>query len=248
MSKSSTVAYDVTGVSVWTDREEDDGPPEPLPSDAEVRRRTEDLCRRGLAWIADRYGLTEATVRDYELGLEWRGRRGAEPWLSIPIRDADGALVNVRRRYAGKRPELHATGEKYRNLKGRGEVRGYPAHRLPPEGARLLVCCGEADALVFRQATGLAAVTSTGGASNWPESGWDDLAARFDVTVIYDRGEEEFARRIADRLGARFRALPQDLPVGTDLADLYRECGSDALRALLPTRPRRVVRRRKAAA
>ena len=117
----------------------------------------------------------------------------------------------------------------------------YLADRLPSRGSPLLVCCGEFDAMILRQATGLAAVTSTGGASNWPE-GWDDLAARFAVTVTYDRGEEGFAADVGCRLHARIVNLPADLPRGTDLADLYGLRGAAALRQLVQT-PRKRVKR-----
>lgn len=224
------IEYDVTDVSVWDERPEPAGPTEALPTPQQLLLRQRDLHEhvRCVEWIGRRYGLRARTLRRYEIGLElrWDG-----PWLSIPIRDADGALVNVRRRYLGPKRELHATGRKYRNLTGRGEPRLYPAHRLPAEGSPLVVCCGELDALVHRQAARVAAVTSTGGASTWP-TGWDDLGSRFDVTVTYDRGEEAFAERVAERLGARALPLPATLPVGTDLADLYREGGAAALRRL----------------
>lgn len=234
------IPYDVSDVSVWIERPETKGPPEPLPSPRRLRAQRLDLHDhpRLVAWLAERYGLLPSTLREYEIGLDWRPDG---PWVTIPIRDAAGALVNVRRRYIGGKPWLYETGRKYRNLTGRGEPRLYPANRLPLDGSRLLVCCGEFDALVFRQVTGLAAVTTTGGASNWPV-GWDDLATRFDVTVTYDRGEEPFAEVVARRLGARVSHLPVDLPIGTDLASLYKSGGATALRAV-SSPPRRVIRR-----
>jgi hypothetical protein len=218
------------------------GRPEPLPTLRKIHQRTEDLFtyRWVVAKLQRRYGLTPETLRDFEIGLEVD--RKDPPWISIPIRDANGTLVNVRRRYFGPKPELHATGRKYRNLTGRRDARLYPAHRLPAEGSRLVVCCGEFDALAARQA-GIAAVSSTGGANTWP-GGWDDLATRFDVTVTFDRGEEALAEHIADRLGARVMHLPADLPRGTDLAQLYVERGPAGLRAAV--RRGRVVRRRGA--
>lgn len=236
-SEARRITYDLTDISVWEERPEPGGPPEPLPSAAQLATRTRDLLHRpqAVGWVERRYGLTPETLRAYEIGLEWRP---SGPWLAIPIRDGDGALVNVRRRYVGRKPALHETGRKYRNLKGRGEPRLYLAHRLPPEGSPLVVCCGEFDALVFRQATGLAAVTSTGGANNWP-AGREDLAERFDVTFAYDRGEEVYAELIARRLGARVASLPADLPHGTDLADLYRSGGAKTLRRLLRGSARR---------
>jgi DNA primase len=137
-------------------------------------------------------------------------------------------LVNVRRRYFGAKPELHKTGLKYRNLTKRGEARLYPAHRLPAPGSHVLVCCGEFDALAARQA-GIAAVTSTGGANFWCE-GDEHLLDDYRVTVTYDPGEEPWAERVADRLGARH--IPATWPRGTDLARLYAERGPAELRRL----------------
>ena len=127
--------------------------------------------------------------------------------------------------------ELHKTGRKYRNLRGRGEAALYPAHRLPAQGLAPTRLLREFDALAARQA-GIAAVTTTGGADTWPE-GWDDLARHYCVTVTYDRGEEPWAERVADRLGARVIHLPADLPRGTDLARLSVERGPDRLRRIV---------------
>src|SRR5215211_5657602 len=119
------VTYDLTDVSVVEAEREPDGPPEPLPSAAAIRQRTRDLLRnwQTVAALQRRYGLTVETLREFEIGLELQRRDG--PWISIPIRDEGGRLVNVRRRYFGRKAELRATGRKYRNLTGRSEARLY---------------------------------------------------------------------------------------------------------------------------
>lgn len=102
------IPYDVTDVSVWDEMAQQDGPPEALPSEVTLRQRTRDLLRRpnGLEALRRRYGLTSATLTEFEIGLEFR-RAGDEPWISIPIRDQYRTLVNVRRRYFGSEPALH---------------------------------------------------------------------------------------------------------------------------------------------
>ena len=225
------IKYDLTGLASVIEVEcEHSGRVEPLPSPTALRQRTRDLFDRprAVAALQRRYGLLPETLREFEIGLELQRRDG--PWISVPIRDQEGLLVNVRRRYFGRKPELHETGRKYRNLTGRSEPRVYPAHRLPPEGAALLVCCGEFDALAARQA-GLAAVTTTGGVSVWPDL--EQLKGHWDVTVTLDRGEEEFAERLASHLRARVVHLPAELPLGADLARLYVERGAAGLRAAL---------------
>jgi hypothetical protein len=232
------IEYDLTDVeaSVFEEVDRDDGPPEPLPSPITIRLRTRDLLARPefVAALQKRYGLLPETLREFEIGLELQRRDG--PWISIPIRDEDGELVNVRRRYFGRKEELNRTGRKYRNLTGRSEARLYPADWLPPEGSSLIVCCGEFDALAARQAR-IAAVTSTGGANVWCE-GWDDLARRFDVTITFDRGEEVYAEALARQLGGGARAshLPASLAAGADLAGVYAQRGPDGLRTALNLR------------
>ena len=186
------------------------------------------LASRFMPYVTKVYGLSAETAVTHGLGLDWN-RDG--PWIHFPVRDQSGVIVNNRRRYVGPKPELHASGHKYRNLTGRGEPRLYLAHELRPEGGPLIVTGGEFKALILQQ-LGIAAVSSTGGVSNWPAE-WDDLASRFDVTVVYDRGEEVYADALGRRLGAQVLYLPRHLAPRVDLSDLAREHGHDWLRRFI---------------
>ena len=170
--------------------------------------------------LADRYGLTDRTVREFELGLM---ERQSGPWVTIPVRDGQGKLINVKSRYIGRSPKIN-DAIKYLNWRGHGAAALYPAHRLPPPGSRVLIVCGMFDAIVGRQ-YGWDTVTSTAGVNvPWPPD-WEDIAEHWDVTVLFDRGEEPWADRLAAQLGCRAVHLPAGLPPGTDLADMFTQHG-----------------------
>lgn len=222
------IPYDLSGVSLLRDDAEPERPPQPLPSEQEVRRRHRELLADPalLRRVRRRWPLGTRTLRTFEVGAALRPDGW---WAWIPVRDEAGGLVNVKRRYLGNDPNLNVTGRKYRNWPGHGRPRLYPAHRLPPEGSPLLVLCGEADVMTVWQVAGVPAVTTTGGVDTWPKEG-DDLGRQFNVTVMFDRGEEAWASRLAVRLGGQVARLPYELPHGTDLSDLAREWGPKQLR------------------
>ncbi len=129
-------------------------------------------------WLRDARGLTDRTIKRYEIGWDASRRR-----YTIPIRDERGNLVNIRlysaesgpkminyvdgdHRY-GSPPRLYGVDELVKHLTG-----------------QVIVCEGEWDRLLLCQ-EGFTAVTGTHGAGTFrPE--WADYFAGKDVVVLYD--------------------------------------------------------------
>jgi DNA primase len=156
--------------------------PAPLPTDAEIARWRGAL--RGSpasAYLTGQRGLSANTINRYELG--WNGNQ-----ITLPIRDAEGLIVNVRRRALGP-------GQPFKGLVGRGSQL-FPASALAKSGP-IAICEGEFDAMLLNQG-GFAAVTSTAGAGHWnPE--WTPLLSGRVVAVIYDvDAENKAAQRAAE--------------------------------------------------
>jgi hypothetical protein len=188
--------------------------PAPLPSEGTIAGLRSRLLssRRPLAWLRRR-GISEATVRQFELG--WNG--GA---IVFPVRVEAGELVNVRFRLLD--PEADP---KVRGLSGRG-AQLYPD--VPADGP-ILLCAGELDALLARQ-RGLPAVTTTCGA-RLPDHLVCELGGRR-VAVVYDVGEETAAETTAAKLraaGSEAWAVRLGLPKkGDDLTDWFLKYGRTA--------------------
>lgn len=123
-------------------------------------------------------GLTLDTLRVHEVGYD----EGRERWV-LPVRDSDGALVNMRR-YDPSPPE---GTPKMKNAAGHGSPpRLYPHGNL--NGDTVLVCEGEWDALLSTQ-HGYPAVTGTHGVMTWlPE--WSKQLAGKHVTICFDNDKE----------------------------------------------------------
>lgn len=177
----------------------------PLPSSSTVRSWALRLRRREprlLRWAHTERGLNTTTLRRHRLGYD-----GAA--LTLPVYAA-GELVNVRRRAL-------ATGAepRYRGLAGRG-AQLYPD--VPATGP-VLLCAGELDALVARQA-GLPAVSTTCGAT-LPSYLAPALAGRR-VAVAYDAGEDP-TLSVGFLLAEGADAWPVTLPLdhGQDLTDWF---------------------------
>jgi hypothetical protein len=176
-------------------------PEEPTPIDeavaAEYHARL--LERRDvLAELGRRRGLTQATVERFQLGHD-----GARYF--IPIRDAEGRLMNIRR-YA-----LDASGPN-KMISWRA---GYGTARLFPMGNLLAVepgdtvflMEGEMDCLLANQC-GLRAVTTTGGAGTWREV-WNEQFRDLHVVICYDVDEagRAGARHVAEQLVGLARSV-----------------------------------------
>lgn len=120
-------------------------------------------------------GIDDLVIAKYEIGFdEGRGR------YSIPIRDADGSLVNIRRYDSKATPKMT-------NAMGHGSPpRLFPLRSLSAD--EVLICEGEWDALVSTS-HGIPAVTGTHGAATWNPR-WSKLFEDKHVLVCYDNDRE----------------------------------------------------------
>jgi hypothetical protein len=176
-----------------------------------------------LDWLMGERGLLEETIVRYRLGWD----RDTET-ITLPVYDAEGRIVNLRRRRLGQ-------GEPFKGLYGRG-AQLYPLIAIAVRGA-LVVCEGEFDALLLNQ-FGIPAITSTAGAGHWnPE--WTPLLSGRCCAVLYDVDAESVAERRAEEFReAGVRAFAVRLSRGgfrgkQDVSDVLREWSPAKLRQLI---------------
>jgi len=134
----------------------------------------DEACR----WLRDKRGLSDETLKKYEIGWDVKRQR-----YTIPIRDERGNVVNVRLYSAKKKPKIiNYTEGKFRYG---SPPRLYGLDELVKEQVdRVILCEGEWDRLLLRQ-EGFMAVTGTHGASTFrPE--WIPYFKNKDVVILYD--------------------------------------------------------------
>lgn len=133
-------------------------------------------------WLIKHRGMKRKTLARYLIG--WDGQR-----YTIPVFDADGRVVNVRR-YDPDTPTrkiIHYTEKRGdKTLKYGKPARLYGIDELAHADAKTLVHVteGEWDRLMLAQA-GWLAVTGTHGAKTWLEE-WNKAFKGRDVVLLYD--------------------------------------------------------------
>jgi hypothetical protein len=126
--------------------------------------------------LVSRRGVDEEILEAYEIG--WDASQRA---YTIPIRDADGEIMNVRR-YQFDPPNDR---RKIWSVSGMGSpARLYPIDVLGDDHDELVVCEGEWDALVTIQ-NGFACITRTAAASVW-DSAWGEYFQDKIVYLVHD--------------------------------------------------------------
>lgn len=153
-------------------------------------------------------GISDEVIAEFKLG--WDSDR-----VWIPIRDTDGAIVNVRKwKPQAKRDKVIPFGP------------GYNRPRLFPQPITsewVLLVEGEMDCLTARS-LGLPAHTGTGGADTWPSEFTKELAGKR-VVVCYDtdpsgkKGAAAVAARLAGK-AAQVQVLTLPLSGTSDQKDL----------------------------
>lgn len=216
------------------------GVPAELPTVAKLTGWNAALLshKRALGYVRNEYGLRRDTIARYAVGYAEHGAPGKYreyAAYTLPVFNADGDIVNLRKRFWPETPR-----DKYVGLGGRGSQL-YPD--MPETGAQTafdaILVAGEFDALVGRQLR-LPTVSTTCGA-RLPEELASEFAG-YRVVVMYDVGEERAARRSVEvLLGAgASEAWVVRLPMrrkGADLSSWYSSGGhrNDLLKVI--TRP-----------
>jgi hypothetical protein len=202
---------------------------EELPSRAKVEDWMETLLRADeqLAYLKRR-GLSQQTIAEYDIG--WDAYRRV---YTIPVYDADGALLNVRR-YNPSPPDDQP---KIKNTSGHGEVRLYPMLALSQlaRGASVVLVEGEWDCLLTRQ-MGYDAFTVTGGVGKW-RSHFTPFFQGMHVAIAYDcddagmKGASKIAALLGETVASvKIVALPfeQTKKSGKDIGDFWLDRSADA--------------------
>lgn len=147
----------------------------PLPEEADIERWQKALIGSptALGELLEKRGITRDTIKEFDLGYDVRIQR-----YTIPIRSADGELLNVRRYRMGA-----AAGDKMIGITGHNTTNLFPRSVLAAH-TEVVLAEGEMDALIGNQ-FGFPTVTATGGAKRMPE----EIAALFagkTVFICYD--------------------------------------------------------------
>jgi hypothetical protein len=197
-----------------------------------------------LAYLLDERGLTDATIRRWELGYD-----SAADAITIPVRDASNALLGIKRRLLSP----PTSKDKVRNSVGLAAL--YPLATFDEDPPAVVLCEGELDALVLLQ-HGVSAVTTTTGTQGWDKhSEWAQWFVGRQVAVIYDAGSYALAAERANQL--RREGAPRTWPVdlmrtglaqNEDVTDWFVKYGRTAheLRQLIKNERRRSRTRRAA--
>lgn len=178
-------------------------------------------------------GLWPNTLRRFEVG--WDSDRNA---YTIPVRDADGKYVNIRR----YNPRPAEGRRKIWGIKGLNVPRIYPIEVLADDPDEVIICEGEWDAQITNQ-YGFTCVTRTASAVTWKPS-WNKL---FKGKVVYlchdmDQAGQEANRKVGLALSvvaAEVKVVRLPYPLaekhGKDLTDywLAHEGDPDEFRRLL---------------
>lgn len=167
-----------------------------------------------------RRGLSSDSLAEYEIG--WDSRTQA---YTIPVRDINGELVNVRFYQLDPAEDRR----KIWGVAGHGDPVLYPIDHLL-DGNEIIVCEGELDAILTKQ-HGFNTITKTGGAKVWhPE--WNQHFAGMVVYICNDMDKDGRAgsRKIATALKTVADevyevSLPYEVEPkhGKDLTDFWLE-------------------------
>lgn len=185
--------------------------------------------RLPLKEFVEKRGINRSSIRKRLIGWDMRANA-----YTIPIFDAKGDLVNVRR-YS---MQADTDRRKIWSISGRGGAVLYPVDQL--ESDVIIVCEGELDALVTGQ-NGYAAITRTGAAKVWDVE-WSKLFKGKLVYLCHDADNAGVAanQTVAKHLyrfarELRIISLPYGITDkhGKDLTDFWREHDAERFELLL---------------
>jgi len=182
----------------------------PLPDADKIEKWTQQLLanKTKLKALQEARGLTRETIVDFQLG--WDGSR-----YTIPVREADGTLVNVRRYQLGA-----SSGQKMLNLPGHGAAHIYRADILAANDT-IVITEGEMDCILLNQ-EGIPAVTHTAGAATFRAAWAKDFRGKT-VFIAYDadKAGRDGAKKVLNLLaGFAVDTYLVDIPETTKGADI----------------------------
>lgn len=184
----------------------------------------------------DRRGIEDVTLDEFEIG--WSDEDRA---YTVPIRDADGNLLNIRL----YRIDHQQGTTKIWSWGGKGmDASAIYPERVLKENDRIIIAEGEWDALMLNQ-YGFPAVTGTTGAKQW-QTKWNRKFTGKDVIVCYDRdkaGDDGAEKVVTELTGIAHSVSVLELPLewrergGLDVTDYLYKLGNTAadFAALLKT-------------
>lgn len=193
--------------------------PVAMPTNKQLKLWVQSLqaSRRQLNFLHEERGLNDATIKKFQIG--WDRQR-----FTIPIRDEEGALVNIRR----YKPNAPSSKKMVSYKAGSGAARLWGFETIAAHD-ELFLAEGELDRLVALQ-HGIPAFTHTGGASTFKM----EWAKHFDGKVVYvcydddpqgDKGASKVARALKETANAVYRLrLGTDIK-GGDLTDFLVKLG-----------------------
>jgi len=182
----------------------------PLPPQSQIEKWNQALLSNSqrLKAFMEQRGIERKTVIDWEIG--WDGSR-----YTIPVRDVDGELVNVRRYQMGGN---HTN--KMLNLPGHGSAVLFRPDILR-DNEDIVITEGETDCILLNQ-TGIPAVTHTAGAGTF-RAAWASQFVDKNVWICYDA--DDAGRKGAKRVESILTEFAQNvfvinIPMTTKGADV----------------------------
>jgi hypothetical protein len=193
--------------------------------------------RQHLRTMRERRGLNKETIEEFQIG--WDGER-----FTIPVRDAKGRLLNVRRydpsaKQAKDKMKSWAVGTGSRQLFGSD---------ILDTSDSVIITEGEMDCIIGRQ-HGLPTISHTAGAGSW-DNRWNEQFEHKVVYIVYDCDDagRRGARKVAHALEIFSKEVHIiDLPLkgkGDDLTNYFVDQGYTAtdFYTLMATASERVSR------
>lgn len=189
-----------------------------------------------LDWLTNHRKLKKEVIKEAMLGALKINRHGKEEWyLTIPLKDYDGTIVNMRFR------TIPPNKKGYRVCPNR-PMPLYGSEMLSTDRSKFVIVAeGELDVLALRSYGYKKDVVSgtTGAAANWPDTWLDQLEPYQGFFLWYDsdKAGDAGSEKLADKLG-RFRSFR--------VKSQYNDCGEALAAGADPSYIQRVLQNTEA--
>lgn len=141
--------------------------------------------------ICKKRGLKKSTLKLFEIGYEHSTRR-----YTIPVRDATGSYVNVRKYSIDSEPKIISYAEGY----GENRIFMITTLKKNKDNKNIVITEGEWDC-IMANSHGFKAICGTCGASSWKEE-WSTYFEGKNVFIIYDcdKAGREGSKKVGDMI------------------------------------------------